>query len=210
MAFTGNIGIRFFECSKLPLHLLKSWIMKFKKGDTVSVLDEAMEGTVVSIVADQIEVLTKDGFTITYSEKDLIKMENTKELSGNPGMSIREVIREKEAPKRKNTITPPRKERMQPAMEVDLHINQLINSTKGMDNYDMLSLQLDTAKRQLDFAVQKRIQRVVFIHGVGEGVLRTELEYLFRRYDNLKFYDADYQKYGRGATEVYFFQNPKV
>jgi dsDNA-specific endonuclease/ATPase MutS2 len=184
--------------------------MKFKKGDTVSVLDEAMEGVIVSIVFGKIQVLTKDGFTIVYEEKDLIKMENTKELSGNHGISMREVIREKETPKRKYTTAPSRKERLQPAMEVDLHIHQLINSTKGMDNYDMLSLQLDTAKRQLDFAVQKRIQRVVFIHGVGEGVLRTELEYLFRRYENLKFYDADYQKYGRGATEVYFFQNPKV
>jgi len=33
------------------------------------------------------------------------------------------------------------------------------------------------------------------------------LEFLFKRYNNLKFYDADYQKYGRGATEVYIFQN---
>jgi len=47
----------------------------------------------------------------------------------------------------------------------------------------------------------------VFIHGIGEGVLKAELEYLFRRYGNLKYYDADYQKYGRGATEVYIFQS---
>ena len=47
----------------------------------------------------------------------------------------------------------------------------------------------------------------VFIHGVGEGVLKLELEYLFSRYDNVKFYDADYQKYGLGATEVYIYQN---
>ena len=40
-----------------------------------------------------------------------------------------------------------------------------------MQNYDMLNLQLDTAKRRLDFAISKRIQRVVFIHGVGEGFL---------------------------------------
>ncbi len=67
--------------------------MKFKKGDTVSVLDEAMEGVIVSIVFGKIQVLTKDGFTIVYEEKDLIKMENTKELSGNHGISMREVIR---------------------------------------------------------------------------------------------------------------------
>jgi dsDNA-specific endonuclease/ATPase MutS2 len=92
-------------------------------------------------------------------------------------------------------------------MEVDLHIHQLTNSTKHMNTYDMLTLQMDTAKRQLEFAIRKRIQKVVFIHGVGEGVLKTELEYLFGRYNNVKYYDADYQKYGLGATEVYIYQN---
>ncbi|GAL71031.1 putative DNA mismatch repair protein [Jejuia pallidilutea] len=76
-----------------------------------------------------------------------------------------------------------------------------------MTNFDMLNLQLQTAQRQLEFAIKKRIQRIVFIHGVGEGVLREELETLFRRYDNLKYYDANYQKYGLGATEVYIYQN---
>jgi hypothetical protein len=76
-----------------------------------------------------------------------------------------------------------------------------------MASHEMLNLQLDTAKRQLEFAIKKHIQRIVFIHGVGEGVLKLELEYLFKRYDNLKFYDANYQKYGVGATEVYIFQN---
>jgi dsDNA-specific endonuclease/ATPase MutS2 len=92
-------------------------------------------------------------------------------------------------------------------MEVDLHINKLIASTKGMTNFEMLNLQLDTAKRQLDFAIRKKIQKVVFIHGVGEGILKEELYFLFKRYENAKYYDADYQKYGMGATEVYFFQN---
>ena len=92
-------------------------------------------------------------------------------------------------------------------MVVDLHIHQLVNSQQGLDNYDMLTIQLDTAKRQLDFAIQKRIQRIVFIHGIGEGVLKIELEFLFKRYENVKYYEADFQKYGRGATEVYIYQN---
>ena len=66
---------------------------------------------------------------------------------------------------------------------------------------------MDAARRQLEFAIGKRIQKVVFIHGVGEGVLREELYSLFRRYDNLRYYDADYSQYGMGATEVYIFQN---
>jgi dsDNA-specific endonuclease/ATPase MutS2 len=57
--------------------------------------------------------------------------------------------------------------------------------------------------------MRKRIQKVVFIHGKGAGVLQEELKYLFGRYDNVKYYDADYKKYGLGATEVYIFQNSK-
>ena len=76
-----------------------------------------------------------------------------------------------------------------------------------MDNFDMLNLQLETAKRKLEFAIQKRISKIVFIHGVGAGVLKTELHYLFNKYP-VKYYDASYQKYGLGATEVYIFQNP--
>ena len=92
-------------------------------------------------------------------------------------------------------------------MEVDLHIHKLTDSNRRMTNYDILTLQLDTAKRQLEFAMRKRIQKIVFIHGVGEGVLKMELETLFRRYENIKYYDADLQKYGNGATEIYIFQN---
>ncbi|WP_367186917.1 Smr/MutS family protein [Maribacter confluentis] len=93
-------------------------------------------------------------------------------------------------------------------MEVDLHINQLVKNPKQLDNYAILNLQLETAKRQLDFAIAKRIQKIVFIHGVGEGILKEELRYLFNKYGNIKYYDAEYQKYGLGATEVYVYQNP--
>ncbi len=75
-----------------------------------------------------------------------------------------------------------------------------------MSNYDILSLQIDTARRQLEFAIKKNIQRVVFIHGVGEGVLQKELEFLLGRY-NVSVQPASFQKYGFGATEVYIYHN---
>jgi dsDNA-specific endonuclease/ATPase MutS2 len=183
--------------------------VKLQVGDKVSAIDELMEGRVIAVVKDRVHVKTRDGFTLEFSEKELIKMDRNLTFDINANVPTESILKDKESVKRKNTPVPSKKERNAPAMEVDLHINQLIKSTRGMDNYDMLNLQLDTAKRQIEFAIQKRIQRVVFIHGVGEGVLRTELEYLLNRYDNLKFYDADYQKYGRGATEVYIFQNVK-
>ncbi len=180
--------------------------MKFQIGDKVSVLDDDIIGVVKTISTSLITIETDDGFEMEFSENELVISESmSNQMHTEPDMHS--IIKEKEqSPKRKSVRVKP-KERYQPKMEVDLHIHQLTNHYKGMSNFDMLNLQLDTAKRQLEFAIKKRIQKVVFIHGVGEGVLKAELEYLFNRYDNVKFYAADYQKYGLGATEVYIYQN---
>ncbi|WP_333667608.1 Smr/MutS family protein, partial [Flavobacterium sp.] len=96
-----------------------------------------------------------------------------------------------------------------PVPEFDLHIEKLVKSFKGMSNYEILTLQSETAKKHIEFAIRNRIPRIVFIHGVGDGVLKSELDFMLGRYDNLSFQDANYQKYGLGATEVYFKQNVK-
>jgi dsDNA-specific endonuclease/ATPase MutS2 len=182
--------------------------MKLKVGDAVSVLDENLKGTIIKIIGDNITIETTEGFELEFSANELIKIEADTSLRTNTfsNVSLAEAVSQKEIPKRKQ-IKVKQKERFQPTLEVDLHIHQLTNSTRGMTTHDMLTLQLDTAKRQLEFAIRKRIQKIVFIHGVGEGVLKLELDYLFGRYANVKFYDADYQKYGLGATEVYIYQN---
>lgn len=180
-----------------------------KKGDKVSVLDDAISGVITAINGNEVTVMTTDGFELDFIMDELIVMDGSiskKELSQ---MDIASIVSEKNYKKPGKTQRVKPKERNLPPMEVDLHIHQLVPKTRGLNNFEMLTIQLDTAKRQLEFAISKRIQKVVFIHGVGEGVLRTELEFLFGRYDNVKFYDADYQKYGRGATEVYIFQNKK-
>lgn len=175
-----------------------------KVGDKVEVLDEAISGEVRRVEGNWVTVITDDGFTMKYSADELVKVRGEITITN---FEVSQVKKEKEIFKRKTVVNPKPKQRNVPKMEVDLHIHQLLKSTKGLSNFDMLNLQLETAKRQLDFAIDKRIQKVVFIHGVGEGILKEELYYLFKKYDNLKFYDADYQKYGLGATEVYIFQN---
>lgn len=182
--------------------------MDFKIGDKVEVLDENLSGVITNISNATITIETSHGFEFDFPKKALVKVDSNSSLSANvfSKTSLDEAVSQKES-KKKVYDKKKSKESFQPTLEVDLHIHQLTNSYKRMENHEMLSLQLDTAKRQLEFAMRKRIQRVVFIHGVGEGVLKIELEYLFKRYDNIKFYDANYQKYGLGATEVYIFQN---
>lgn len=179
-----------------------------KPGDKVAVLDEDLEGKVISLSGSEVEIETTEGFILSFPEADLVRTGNSlPDVLPADVDSFSEVLKQKEASKKKKSVRSKPKEKSQPPMEVDLHIGKLVPRTGGLSNYDMLNIQLETAKRQLEFAMRKRIQKVVFIHGVGEGVLKAELETLFHRYENLKFYDADYQKYGLGATEVYIFQN---
>ncbi|MFM1932327.1 MAG: hypothetical protein RL226_1630, partial [Bacteroidota bacterium] len=88
-------------------------------------------------------------------------------------------------------------------LEVDLHIHELVDTEAGMDPIHKLELQLDHFARMMRFAENERINRVVLIHGVGQGVLRTELrKQLEMYYPNAVYYDASYAEYGYGATEV--------
>ena len=184
--------------------------MKFAVGDSVQVIDDDIEGEIVEIQGDILTIETSDGFPMKFATKDLVKIQRDVEpLLDLENDSIAEALQEKEHfRKNKKRTLSKKKEKQIPPMEVDLHIEKLLPSKKGLSNHDILTKQLDTARGQLEFAIRKRIQKIVFIHGVGEGVLKAELEYLFSRYENVKFYDANYQRYGLGATEVYIFQNP--
>ncbi|TBN06801.1 DNA mismatch repair protein MutS [Hyunsoonleella flava] len=183
--------------------------MAIKVGDRVLVLDDDLSGIVKTIKGNEVTLETEDGFLLSFAESELVLIHSADAMIENTlnTSNINDIIAEKEAVKRKSSKRIKPKERSQPAMEVDLHIHHLVKSSRGMTNFEMLDLQLQTAKRQLEFAIGKRIQRIVFIHGVGEGVLKQELETLFRRYDNIKYYDANFQKYGFGATEVYIYQS---
>ncbi|GGZ86839.1 Smr/MutS family protein [Algibacter mikhailovii] len=183
--------------------------MNFELGDHVLVLDEDLSGVIKEINNQTVTIETGDGFLLNFQTNELVKSEKNQKLKTAlfSKTSIDAVVAEKEQTKRRHQVKKRAKDRYEPTLEVDLHINQLVKSSRGMANHDMLNLQLDTARRQLDFAISKRIQKVVFIHGVGQGVLKMELEYLFGRYSNVKYYDANYQKYGLGATEVYIYQN---
>lgn len=178
-----------------------------KIGSHVVVLDEDIKGHIVQTKNDIVTIETEDGFIMDFKKKELLIIDSKISNYEMSQMNFDEVILDKGDFKKQQKKIRPKKKNQPPPMEVDLHIGQLVKSTKFMENHDMLNIQIDTAQNKLEYAIDNRIQRIVFIHGIGEGVLRASLESLFRRYDNLAYYDADYQKYGRGATEVYIFQS---
>ena len=188
----------------------KKMAQKFEIGDKVAVLDDDISGVVIKVQNNEISVETTDKFVMTFFVNELVKINNSNELSGFfSTQSLGSVLKDKEEPKKRSFVKEKRSRKDEFVLEVDLHIEKLVPSKRGMSNYDILTLQMETAKLQLDFAIKNRMPKVVFIHGVGEGVLKAELDFMLGRYDNISFQDANYQKYGLGATEVYIKQNVK-
>lgn len=88
-------------------------------------------------------------------------------------------------------------------VEVDLHIHELLDDTTGMGNAEMLNYQLDVFRKTLEEYKNKKGQKIVFIHGKGDGVLRRAiLDELKRKYKNYPSQDASFREYGFGATMV--------
>ncbi|MXN90372.1 DNA mismatch repair protein MutS [Flavobacterium sp. Sd200] len=182
--------------------------MKFKPNDRVTVLDDSFSGKVKGYKNGKVLIETTDGFELSFEENELVKITDTNAMSSFfANQSVRSVLKEKELPKKRSFVKEKKDKKEGFVLEIDLHIEKLVPNKRGMSNYDILTLQSDTAKRHLEFAIKNRIPKIVFIHGVGEGILKAELDFMLGRYDGISFKDANYQKYGLGATEVYIKQN---
>ncbi|WP_423128251.1 DUF2027 domain-containing protein [Gaoshiqia sp. Z1-71] len=114
---------------------------------------------------------------------------------------VKKVVREKE---------PARPAGLQPKLanpeliEVDLHIHELLDSTAGLSNKDLLDVQMSKFREQMETAIaDQSVKRIVFIHGLGNGTLKQELRReLSAKYKKYPFQDASFQEYGYGATMV--------
>lgn len=88
-------------------------------------------------------------------------------------------------------------------LEVDLHINSLLDTVVGMSPKEMFEYQIDKFNDVMRENIRKKGQRIVFIHGKGDGVLRAEItKQLRQKYPGCYVQDASFQKYGFGATMV--------
>lgn len=88
-------------------------------------------------------------------------------------------------------------------LQVDLHIDQLLDTTAGLSNGDMLLVQMKEFRKVMQENISRKGTKIVFIHGKGEGVLRKSIiQELKYRYKSCTWQDASFQEYGYGATMV--------
>jgi hypothetical protein len=87
--------------------------------------------------------------------------------------------------------------------EVDLHIEELIDSHEGLSGREVLDIQMARFTTALEGAIRGNTRRIVFIHGIGNGKLKFEIrKTLDKKYPKLVYQDASFQEYGYGATMI--------
>lgn len=113
---------------------------------------------------------------------------------------FRKVVKAKET---KPLEKKPERRRDDEIIEVDLHIHELLDNPAGLSNKEILDIQLEKVKNEMQSAIQSRAKRIVFIHGVGQGVLKQEVARLLKsKFPKYRFQDASFKEYGYGATMV--------
>lgn len=200
--------------------------MKFSVGDRVRFLNDEGEGVILSFPSSDIALVEDStGFAYEHEVRELVHVvpldkELKKYEEVNPDLaSLLERNIDAEMVKKANADFKAIYKGKQGTeikgkgdwMEVDLHAHELLESQRGMTNGDIVVYQLEHFERMLRNAEEKKMKRVVFIHGVGQGVLRQEIRRILNEYyPHCEFMDAPYHIYGYGATEVRIHPNRKV
>ncbi len=92
-----------------------------------------------------------------------------------------------------------------PKLEVDLHIEEITKDYATLNSGEILEIQLKTFEQNLESAIVGGLREMTFIHGVGNGKLRTEIHRRLSGHQDIAFFkDAQKEKFGYGATIVRF------
>jgi hypothetical protein len=140
----------------------------------------------------EIEILEED--TPAESERPFINNDDIKRMLE---------AKERNSFSEKKSI--PHLKNQQLESEVDLHIEELLDNWAGLSNAQLIDVQLKHMQKALDEAIANHYQRIIFIHGVGNGRLKSEVRRILSGYTGIRFHDASYQRYGFGATEVLLY-----
>lgn len=96
-----------------------------------------------------------------------------------------------------------KKDKTEHIIEIDLHINELLDNTQGLTSTDMLEYQLTKFREVMETNKLNKGQKIVFIHGKGNGVLKKSvLDELKTKFKSAYTQDASFKEYGFGATMV--------
>jgi hypothetical protein len=182
--------------------------MNFKIGEKIGFLHEKGGGTIIKIDHEnRFVILDESGFERPFLKSEIVKIHSnnyqldgyTNKVNDDESLSTMNYFVKKEL---LNGST-----KKSDVWEIDLHIEELLDSHIGLSNTEILIKQMTEFRSFFKRAQEKSISKLIVIHGVGEGVLKNEIRTFLSKKENVEFFDASYLDYGKGATEIRLFLN---
>ena len=197
---------------------------EIKKGSEVKFLNDVGGGIVLEVFSDgTANVEGEDGFDMKYNLKELMlvneniteqeeeynnKLPDLAQIIAQDVNEERQKLIQKDFEVKYANVRATNQQRRGEHMVIDLHIHELIEDQSGLQERTKLDVQLNHFERMMRIAGEQRVKRVIFIHGVGKGVLRNQIRTrLDSYYPDCNVRDANPHEYGAGATEVILGQS---
>jgi len=182
--------------------------MKFKIGEKVTFLHELGGGTIIKIIDKTYYVEDETGFDRPFNESELAaihgvdyRLDDIENLDLTEDNTITTQKHQVVTERQTGTSKP------NAFWEIDLHIEEITESHTGLSNFDILTKQVREFRHFFKKAKEKRIAKLVVIHGVGEGVLKEEIRDYLKKQEGVEFFDSDFREYGKGATTIEMHYN---
>jgi hypothetical protein len=192
MVKIGTFSVtQLFEYTALNISLLPFNIKAFEE---ISPLSVSFDWTTLNLTAES-QFKENEYFEDKALIIDILQFQdfrNKKELLSKK-LDKLEIF---EQPVKQNTID---------LEEVDLHIDKILSPEEvpNLTSGQILDAQIARFNFALESALKSKTKRIVFIHGVGNGKLRYEIQKILKqKYPHLAYQDASFEEYGYGATMV--------
>lgn len=197
---------------------------EIKIGSEVKFLNDVGGGIVLEIFSDgTASVEGEDGFDMKYNLTELMlvsdsiteqeeeynnKLPDLAKIIAQDVNEERQKLIQKDFEIKYANVRATNQQRRGEHMVIDLHIHELIDDQSGLQDRTKLDIQLNHFERMMRIAGEQRVKRVIFIHGVGQGVLRNQIRTrLDSYYPDCTVRDGNPREYGAGATEVILGQS---
>ena len=167
-------------------------IYNLKIGDKVKFLKSNDFGTIVNIISERkIQVEDSSLFLTVVNVKDIVKFDDCTDTVQAYG----DVMFSKES--KENTSVKKMSRQNLNEVKIDLHIENLSNDFLAMTNFEIVQLQVKKCEDTLIKAINSNAQKLIIVHGIGEGVLKKEVHNLLLSFELRYFVSIN-----GGSTEV--------
>ena len=167
-------------------------IYNLKIGDKIKFLKSNDFGTIVNIISERkIQVEDSSLFLTVVNVKDIVKFDDHTDTVQAYG----DVMFSKES--KENTSVKKMSRQNLNEVKIDLHIENLSNDFLAMTNFEIVQIQLKKCEDALIKAINSNAQKLIIVHGIGEGVLKKEVHNLLSRFELRYFVSIN-----GGSTEV--------